>query len=163
MKTRRGKPRDPLREQVWRRTIADGAKRTTFNALYTSPVVMKAMYEGLARLGVPAEQAVKMIVAVAEMPRLRLGGVCTHLHAPADADPAYIDWQFGRFTKVLDGLAAAGIEVPVKLAASSPLVMQHGHTYLNAVDPGSMLYGVPRSFATPPAVPPTTAPRAPAR
>jgi alanine racemase len=107
---------------------------------------------GLQRLGVPAEQAVKMIAAVAEMPRLRLGGVCTHLHAPADADPAYIDWQFGRFTKVLDGLAAAGIEVPVKLAASSPLVMQYGHTYLNAVDPGSMLYGVPRTFAAPPAV-----------
>src|SRR5262249_39771709 len=50
-------------------------------------------------------------------------------------------------------LAAAGVEVPVKLAASSPLVMQHGHTYLNAVDPGSMLYGVPQSYAAPPPIP----------
>ena len=48
---------------------------------------------------------------------------------------------------MLDGLASAGIDVPVKLAASSPLVMQHGETYLTAVDPGSMLYGVPQSFA----------------
>jgi alanine racemase len=45
------------------------------------------------------------------------------------------------------------VDVPVKLAASSPLVMQHGDTYLTAVDPGSMLYGVPQSFATAPAVP----------
>jgi alanine racemase len=97
---------------------------------------------GLERLGVPADQAVKVIAAIAELPRLRLGGVCTHLHASAGADPAYIDWQFGRFTAVLEGLAAVGIDPPVKLAASSPLVMQHRHTFLNAVDPGSMLYGL---------------------
>jgi alanine racemase len=108
---------------------------------------------GLQRLGVPADQAVKVILAIAELPRLRLAGVCTHLHAPSGADPAYIDWQFGRFTAVLDGLAAAGLDVPVKLAASSPLVMQHRRTHLSAVDPGSMLYGVPQSFSTPPAVP----------
>lgn len=108
---------------------------------------------GLGRLGLTPETAVKAIGAIADLAPLRLGGVCTHLHVPADADPAYVDWQFGRFTEVLDALATAGIDPPVKLAASSPLVMQHGHTYLNAVDPGSMLYGVPRSFAAPPAVP----------
>jgi alanine racemase len=107
---------------------------------------------GLQRLGVAPEHAVKVIADIAAMPRLRLGGVCTHLHAPPEAEPDYIDWQFGRFTAVLGALAAAGLEVPVKLAASSPLVMQHRGTYLNAVDPGSMLYGVPRTFSTAPAV-----------
>lgn len=106
---------------------------------------------GLERLGVPADQAAKTIIAIAELPRLRLAGVCTHLHVSAGTDQAYVDWQFGRFTAVLDGLGTAGIDVPVKLAASSPLVMQHEHTYLNAVDPGSMLYGVPQTFAAPPA------------
>jgi hypothetical protein len=33
----------------------DSAKRTTFNAFYTSPVVMTAMHEALARLGVPRD------------------------------------------------------------------------------------------------------------
>lgn len=98
---------------------------------------------GLERLGVPADRAVKVIAAIAALPRLRLGGVCTHLHAAADPPPGYIDWQFGRFTSVLDGLAAAGVDVPVKLAASSPLVVAHRHTYLTAVDPGGMLYGLP--------------------
>jgi N12 class adenine-specific DNA methylase len=32
----------------------DSAKRTTFNQFFTSPIVMKAMHEALARLGVPA-------------------------------------------------------------------------------------------------------------
>ena len=52
---------------------------------------------GLERLGVPAEQAVKTIVAMLEMPHLRLAGICAHPHAHG-ADPAYADWQLGRFT-----------------------------------------------------------------
>ena len=36
----------------------ESAKRTTFNAFYTSPLVVRAMYEGLSRLGVPAEATV---------------------------------------------------------------------------------------------------------
>ena len=34
----------------------DSAKRTTFNAFYTSPTVMQAIHEAIARLGVPARR-----------------------------------------------------------------------------------------------------------
>jgi alanine racemase len=97
---------------------------------------------GLERLGVPAEYAVKAIRAMLEVPGFRLAGVCAHPHAPAGADPAYVDWQLGRFTAVLDALAAEGVDVPVRLLASTPLVLRFPHTYLNAVDPGRMLYGI---------------------
>jgi alanine racemase len=99
---------------------------------------------GLERLGVPADQAVKLLLDVRNRPRLRLAGVCTHLHVPDAADGAYVDWQFKRFTAVLDALVAHGVEVPVRLAASSPLVLGYPDTYLNAVDPGRMLYGIDR-------------------
>ncbi len=36
----------------------DSAKRTTFNAFYTSPVVIAAIHEGIARLGIPANAIV---------------------------------------------------------------------------------------------------------
>ena len=36
----------------------DSAKRTTFNAFYTSPTVIAAMHEAIARLGVPANATV---------------------------------------------------------------------------------------------------------
>jgi N12 class adenine-specific DNA methylase len=36
----------------------DSAKRTTFNAFYTSPVVIGAIYAGLERLGVPAQATI---------------------------------------------------------------------------------------------------------
>src|SRR5439155_443525 len=96
---------------------------------------------GLERLGVPADQAVKLVLAIRDLPRLRLAGLCTHLHVPQGVDPAYVEWQFGRFTAVLDALAAQGVDVPIRLAASSPLVLGFPSTYLNAVDPGRMLYG----------------------
>jgi alanine racemase len=96
---------------------------------------------GLERLGVPAEQAVKAIVAILEMPHLRLAGICAHPHAHG-TDPAYADWQLGRFTSVVDELETRGIRVPVRLFAASPFVLRAPQTYLNAVDPGRILYGI---------------------
>ena len=105
---------------------------------------------GLERLGVPADHAVKLLLAIRDRPRLRLAGLCTHLHLPKGVDPAYIDWQFSRFTAVLETLARHGFDVPIRLAASSPLVLGYPSTYLNAVDPGRMLYGFrPPDIPTP--------------
>jgi alanine racemase len=97
---------------------------------------------GLERLGVPADQAVKMVTAMLELPRLRLAGLCAHPHVPAGADPDYAAWQLGRFTAVVDELEARGVPVPIRLLASSPFVLRFPQTYLNAVDPGRMLYGI---------------------
>src|SRR5258705_891408 len=97
---------------------------------------------GLERLGVPAEQAVKVITAMLELPHLRLAGLCAHPHAPVGGDPAYAEWQLGRFTAVVDELAARGMRVPTRLLAASPFVLRFPQTYLNAVDPGRMLYGI---------------------
>jgi len=97
---------------------------------------------GLERLGVPAEQAVKMVAAILELPRLRLAGLCAHPHAPDGADPAYAEWQLGRFTAVVDELEARGMRVPIRLLGASPFVLRFPQTYLNAVDPGRMLYGI---------------------
>jgi len=105
---------------------------------------------GLERLGVPAEQAVKTILAMLELPRLALGGLCAHPHAEVGGDPAYADWQLGRFTAVVDELEARGVRVPVRLLAASPFLLRFPHTYLNAVDPGRMLYGITFPGETPP-------------
>jgi alanine racemase len=96
---------------------------------------------GLERLGVPADSAVKTILAMLELPWLRLAGLCAHPHAAGD-DPAYADWQLGRFTAVVDELEAQGVAVPIRLLAASPFVLRFPRTYLNAVDPGRMLYGI---------------------
>jgi alanine racemase len=104
---------------------------------------------GLERLGVPAEQAVKTIRAMLDLPRLRLAGICGHPHADK-GDSDYADWQLARFTSVIDELEAQGVRVPVRLLAATPFVLRFPHTYLNAVDPGRMLYGVIMPGETPP-------------
>jgi alanine racemase len=105
---------------------------------------------GLERLGVPAEQAVKVIAAMLELPHLRLAGICAHPHAPGGADTGYAEWQLGRFTAVVDELGARGVRVPIRLLAASPFVLRFPQTYLNAVDPGRMLYGITLPGETPP-------------
>ena len=105
---------------------------------------------GLERLGVPAEQGAKTILAMLELQPLRLGGICAHPHAEVGSDPAYADWQLGRFTAVVDELEARGVRVPVRLSAATPWVLRFPHTYLNAVDPGRMLYGMVFPGETPP-------------
>jgi alanine racemase len=118
----------------------DGARAHAEAATVPLDVFVKVDV-GLERLGVPAEQAVKAIVAILEMPHLRLAGICAHPHAHG-TDPAYADWQLGRFTSVVDELETRGIRVPVRLFAASPFVLRAPQTYLNAVDPGRILYGI---------------------
>jgi len=132
-------------------TLVDLEAARAYSQAATEPCeVFVKVDVGLERLGVPAEQAVKMILALLELPRLRLGGLCAHPHAEVDGDPAYADWQLGRFTGVVDELEARGVRVPVRLFAASPFVLRFPHTYLNAVDPGRMLYGITFPGETPP-------------
>lgn len=97
---------------------------------------------GYERLGIPAEQAVPLIRAMLEFGNLRLAGLCAHAHASGSFDLAYAQWQLGRFTTVVDALEAHGVRVPIRLLAASPFVLRFPQTYLNAVDPGRLLYGI---------------------
>ena len=128
----------------------DGAR--AYSAAASGPCdVFVKVDVGLERLGVPAEQAVKTVAAMLELPQLRLAGLCAHPHDSPGSDPAYAEWQLGRFTSVVDELESRGIAVPVRLLAASPFVLKFPQTYLNAVDPGRMLYGITFPGETSPA------------
>jgi len=127
----------------------DGARAYSQAARGPCPFYVKVDV-GLERLGIPAEQAVKSILAMLELPHLVLGGICAHPHAEVGGDPAYADWQLRRFIGVVDELEARGVRVPVRLVAATPWVLRFPHTYLNAVDPGRMLYGITFAGETPP-------------
>ena len=100
---------------------------------------------GLARLGVEPPGAVALVRAVHEHPALDLAGVYTHLHvppgAPDDVGP-YVEWQFERFAGVLDALASAAIDVPLRIAVSSGAIRLLDGMTLNGIDVGTLLFGL---------------------
>lgn len=123
-------------------TLTDLEMARAYSRAATAPLgIFVKVDVGLERLGVPPEQAVKTIRAMLELPRLSLAGLLAHPHVPTPLDPAYIDWQLGRFTAVIDELVAEGVAIPIRMLASSALVLGFPQAYLNAVDPGRMLYG----------------------
>ena len=60
------------------------------------------------------------------------------------------------FLAAVQRLEAKGIPVPVRLLAASPYIIDHPSTYLNAVDPGRLLYGLTYAGETPPVTLQTT-------
>ena len=132
-------------------TLVDLEAARAYSEAATGPCdIFVKVDVGLERLGVPAEQAVKTILAMLELKHLRLAGICGHPHSDDGADASYAEWQLGRFTSVIDELEAQGVRVPVRLLAATPFVLRFPHTYLNAVDPGRMLYGIIMPDETPP-------------
>jgi alanine racemase len=99
---------------------------------------------GLERLGVYAERAPEFVRWLQTLPQLRVGGVYTHLHVPAtmDAISDYMRWQFDRFCRAIAETNDRGLNVPVRMAAASPLLLRSVEMNLNAVDPGRLVYGV---------------------
>jgi alanine racemase len=103
-------------------------------------------YDGL---GVPVQEAVKFVLAMLELPHLNLAGICAHGHAKGD-NVAYVEWQVSRLTGVIDELKSLGVNVPIRMLAASPFVIKFPETYLNAVEPGRILYGISYAGEEPP-------------
>ena len=97
---------------------------------------------GLDRAGTYAEEALPIIEAIMHLPRIRVEGIYTHLEAGSGSDD-YAHWQFSRFITLIEEIERAGIHIPVRLAASSPYVVKYPEMYLNAIDPGYLIFGLP--------------------
>jgi alanine racemase len=99
---------------------------------------------GLERLGTSADEALDLLRSVAKLPRVTVTGIYTHLHVPhqVTSESRYLIWQFQRFQEALETLRQHGIDVPLRMAASSAVVWRSRDMNLNAVDPGRLIYGV---------------------
>lgn len=95
---------------------------------------------GLERLGVGVEEAAGLVKAVSVLPGIRLMGVTTHLHGIGPH--VYLEWQLTRFRDVLDVLASEGVTLELRLAESSATLGAASYPWLNAVDPGHLIYGL---------------------
>ncbi len=98
---------------------------------------------GLLRGGVLPDKAISLIKAITENKLLHLAGIYTHFHGYDPTTGAdYARLQFERFHSLLDEIYKIGIDVPVRIAAGSLVVLQFPEMDLNGVDPGSVLFGI---------------------
>ncbi|MBW2149431.1 MAG: alanine racemase [Deltaproteobacteria bacterium] len=115
--------------------LADAAKK-----LLSEPLdIFIKLDTGLGRLGVPFEQGVSLVKFVSENPYLRLIGLYSHA---GDSPDERAKVQYQRFQSVLSELYALGVDVPIRVIASTPHVLRHPHMWMNAVDPGRLLFGI---------------------
>ncbi len=124
-------------------TIFDRAGAEAYSALAARPLqVFVKIDVGLERIGVHPSGAVSLISHVRRLPNLVLHGLYTHLHVPDDPKAqAYIAWQLERYSRVCEALKRLGVEIPVRMVASSAVLRYSREMAMDAVDPGHVLFG----------------------
>jgi len=97
---------------------------------------------GLGRLSVTADDAVPFVSALREMPGLEVEGIYTHLADAEGIDQSMTLKQYVNFRAVLEGLEAAGIDVPVRHMSGSAAGMLMPELRYSLVRVGIALYGL---------------------
>ena len=106
-------------------------------------VFMKIDAGGLRAGALPAN-AVGLAAAISSRQNLKLAGVYGHPMSGYGAtdEVAFTKVQISYFLKVLQELDAAGLLPPLKMLASSSILLNYPEADLNAVDPGRLLVGI---------------------
>jgi len=96
---------------------------------------------GMTRIGIPVEEAREAILRLTQEPTLRLEGLISHF-ATVSPDLGDDYWeQLASFRTLLEDLAQAGIDPPIKHMANSAGILGAPKPPFNFVRPGIMLYG----------------------
>jgi len=96
---------------------------------------------GMTRIGIPEAEAKEAILRLAQEPSLRIEGLISHFATVSpDLGPDYWD-QLTKFRKLVEALAAEGIDPPSKHIANSSGILGAPRPPFNVVRPGIVLYG----------------------
>jgi alanine racemase len=97
---------------------------------------------GGLRAGALPSEAVGVARAIVGSKRLKLAGVYGHPMASYGMEDAtFTVAQIAAFGRLLETIAQAGIDIPIRMVASSAIVLAHPDADFNAVDPGRLIAG----------------------
>jgi alanine racemase len=98
---------------------------------------------GLFRGGAQPSSLHELLKRIDATNALKLAGIYTHFHSYGGPEGcAYLEWQVQQLREALDVAANTVGPLPVVMAASSAIVLDHPELDLTGVDPGRLLYGV---------------------
>ena len=124
-------------QTVYDRSTAEGISEAARRLGREAEVFVK-VDTGLNRVGVRQEEALDLIEYVSSLPGLRLGGIYSTFTEDRDFDRV----QLGRMLALDEAMKKKGIEIPNRSMASSNAVFHFPESYLDAVRPGLMLFGL---------------------
>lgn len=124
--------------------IADTARRLSV----TASVQLK-VDTGMGRLGVLPAEASAVARLIAGSPHLRFAGIYTHFARALEKDDSAARRQFALFRSVLAELEAAQIDPGLRHCANSAALVRFPEMRLDAVRPGTILYGQYPSASVP--------------
>ena len=104
---------------------------------------------GMGRLGVLPSEALAVARQIADAPALRFAGIYTHFARALEKDEAATRRQFAVFGKALAELEANKIKPGLRHCANSAALVRFPEMRLDAVRPGTILYGQFPSAAVP--------------
>jgi len=96
---------------------------------------------GMARLGVRAQEALKVIREIKKLPQITVEGIFTHFASSGEEDKTSTYQQFEQYRQVIDGLKKEGIHVPLRHVADSATLLDLPSLHLDMVRPGIAIYG----------------------
>lgn len=97
---------------------------------------------GMGRQGVRAEQAAAFGEAIRSLPNLDVQGVFSHF-ASSPSDREFTERQTRTFLAAVAALEEGlGREIPLRHLANSGAIVRHPNSWLDAVRPGALLYGI---------------------
>ncbi len=96
---------------------------------------------GMGRLGALPEQALALARSISAADSVTFAGIYTHFARALDADPEPTEAQFMRFHSLLDQLTAENISVGLRHCTNSASLVRFPAMRLDAVRPGTILYG----------------------
>ncbi|WP_448379804.1 alanine racemase [Gloeomargarita sp.] len=96
---------------------------------------------GMSRLGIPWQEAIPLLQAVADNPAVRLASVYSHLATADEPDPQFVWVQQQRFNQVLQGMRRLGIACPLVHLANSAGMLLDKQLHYDMVRVGLALYG----------------------
>lgn len=109
------------------------------NYRYTNVKIFIKVDTGLGRIGVSLKMVKSLVKVISNTSYLKLAGLYSHLGNSSD-DRA--DELYNRFKDLLFDLSEAGFNVPIAAIASSSWFVKHQYMWLNAVDPGRLVFGI---------------------
>ncbi len=96
---------------------------------------------GMGRIGVAPEQALSIAAELSALPGIVVEGIYTHFANAMDKDFSATERQFEQFRQTLSQLRQRSMLPPLAHCANSSALLRQPPMHLNAVRPGTVLFG----------------------